>query len=433
MPAGRLRVLPESLEAQSTRLRRLRGDELQSAIADLRTLSQRLDAAWSGEARAAFGDGFSSWLTRVERRGHDLERLAGFLSATAAECRALEADLVDGASVVPERPHNNDATRAQTSAGGAGGLVGTAGPLFGLGGGINARAGGTFSPIALTGNPLEDLWNWLMSLFGAAPQPQSTPTPTAMSPLTVGVTPGSTPDPYPWAPTDSGGASPVVCTADPSTTPANLQPYLINAACTDLVGQLEPDQAALLIQQVNSGQTILTPLYVNGFWVLQATDTLTGKTSILATAQDEDGSAVGNDGGAASPGGGGSGPTGAQDPAEAARLIQKVQDNGAKISPERVTWIRELDDGRIVWLEQGNDRSGLEHIVASHGDQFQTKGVPPADIPAILADAIESEPVLVFDSGEAIYSVSYGGNRFHVLIAVGDNGYIVTAHPISLP
>ena len=119
--------------------------------------------------------------------------------------------------------------------------------------------------------------------------------------------------------------------------------------------------------------------------------------------------------------------------AEAARLIQTVQDNGATISPERVTWIRKLDDGRIVWLEQGNDRSGLEHIVASHGDQFQTKGVPLADIPAVLADAIESEPVLVFDSGEAIYSVSHGGNTFHVLIAVGDNRYIVTAHPISLP
>ncbi len=70
-------------------------------------------------------------------------------------------------------------------------------------------------------------------------------------------------DPVPLEAAYSSGTNPVVCAADPNTTPANVQPYLIDAACTNLIGQLEPDQAAQLIREVNSGQTILTPMLVN--------------------------------------------------------------------------------------------------------------------------------------------------------------------------
>lgn len=427
MPSGTLRVLPESLEAQSARLRRLRTDEFQAALADLHALSQRLDGAWSGDARAAFGDTFSNWLSRAADRGPDLERISAFLSATAAEYRALETDLVNGVGDGLDRRHQNNATRGQSSSGSATGYG------FG-GGGMHAGVGSTFSPIAVSGNPLEDLWNWLIGLFGGAPQPQPTPTPTATTPMTVDVPPQPMPLPYPWEPTDSDGASPVVCTADPSTTPANLQPYLINVACTNLIGQLEPDQAALLIQEVNSGQTILTPMLINGFWVLQATNTLSGEKSILATAQDDDGDGLPNGTGSTETGGtGGAGPSTGSDTETAARLIKQVQDSGRKISPEQVNWIRELEDGRIVWLEEGNPKSGLQHIVTEHGLQFQTKGVPIDDIPQLLAAAVESKPVVVYDTGEAIYSVSYGGKTFNVLIAIGGNGYIVTAHPITLP
>ena len=88
--------------------------------------------------------------------------------------------------------------------------------------------------------------------FGVGPQPQPTPAPTATTPMIVGVTPQPMPLPYPWEPTSSDGTSPVVCVADPSTTPADLQPYPTNAACTNLVGQLEPDQAALLMRSDTS-------------------------------------------------------------------------------------------------------------------------------------------------------------------------------------
>jgi hypothetical protein len=40
------------------------------------------------------------------------------------------------------------------------------------------------------------------------------------------------------------------------------------------------------------GSSILTPMFVDGFWILQTTNTLTGGAKILATAQDEDGDGI---------------------------------------------------------------------------------------------------------------------------------------------
>jgi hypothetical protein len=245
------------------------------------------------------------------------------------------------------------------------------------------------------------------------------------------VNPWPTPSQFPWEAADSDDTHSVVCTADPSTTPANLQPYLINAACTNLVGQLEPNAAAQLIQEVNSGQTVLTPMFVNGFWVLQATNALTGETHILATVQDEDGTSAGN--GETSGGGSGAGPSGAQDPEEVVRLIRQVKDSGTKISPEKVTWIRQLEDSRIVWLEEGNDSSGLAHIVDGHADQFANKGVPVEQIPALIEQAVTQSPVIGTRSGGSIYTVEYNGRQFSMLVVVSHNGYIVSAYPITFP
>ena len=372
MPPGTLRVLPDVLEAQSARLKRLRIDELQATLADLRTVSQRLDGVWSSEARAAFGDTFSGWLSRAAGRGPDLERIAAFLSVTAGDYRALEADLVGAASDVPEHPHQNDATRAHPSPGGGAG--------FGTGGGLYAGAGGTLSPIALTGNPLEDLWNWLMSLFGAGPQPQPTPTPTATTPMAVGVTPQPMPLPYPWEPTSSDGTSPVVCVADPSTTPADLQPYLINAACTNLVGQLEPDQAALLMQQVESGQTELGLVRVGDFWVLQAIDRGSTEPRILATAQDEDGDGLPDSGGAtgaAATGGAGAGA--ASEAGEVTRrTIQEAEQELARFPQiERTSGYDDL--ARALASESPGQRSGAQRVLdalAMLGDDAVEVGRP---------------------------------------------------------
>lgn len=41
--------------------------------------------------------------------------------------------------------------------------------------------------------------------------------------------------------------------------------------------------------------------------------------------------------------------------------------------------ITKTADGKLVWLEKGNSKAGLEHIM-QHADQFATKGIPKEKI-----------------------------------------------------
>ena len=49
-------------------------------------------------------------------------------------------------------------------------------------------------------------------------------------------------------------------------------------------------------------------------------------------------------------------------------LISEVQANGEKISPDKVVLITRDPNQNIVWMEKGNDRAGLEHIINNHSN-----------------------------------------------------------------
>ena len=54
---------------------------------------------------------------------------------------------------------------------------------------------------------------------------------------------------------------------------------------------------------------------------------------------------------------------------EGKALIDEVIANGYKISPEKVVLITRDPTGKIVWLEEGNSSSGLQHIIDRHGHE----------------------------------------------------------------
>ena len=67
---------------------------------------------------------------------------------------------------------------------------------------------------------------------------------------------------------------------------------------------------------------------------------------------------------------------------EGQALIDEVVANGDKISPDKVLMITRDPSGKIVWMEEGNSSSGLQHIVGrgkvrSHGHDMNVQKFLP--------------------------------------------------------
>ncbi|EHR63701.1 hypothetical protein [Saccharomonospora cyanea] len=121
--------------------------------------------------------------------------------------------------------------------------------------------------------------------------------------------------------------------------------------------------------------------------------------------------------------------TSAPDPA----LIAEVQRQGHKISPERVVRIARLPDDRIVWLEEGNEDSGLAHIEAAHASHFERYGIAKSDIVNVVFDALTRGIYQgVSGSNRNVYEISYRGKSRRIAVTVGNNGYIVGANPVRI-
>lgn len=322
MHAPHLRLQLEPLEASARRIGDLRSNELEPALRDLATLNRRLDDAWSGQARAAFDTAFADTLARLALAGPDLARVQVCLQIVVVDYRELERQLVAAIHGDEARPHDNGASRRP-----GGGVSG----LGGGGAGLSATASaGTIPLAALTGNPFEDLWSWIMSWFGAGSAPTTpTPTPSALSsgqPLSNGFPGWGTPQPTapPWA-------YPVMCTDAASTDPNHPQPFINNATCNALLTQLDPIYAAQLHQQIQDGEVALEIMTVGGVVTLVARDVATGeRRPIAATAEQGDNDEQSDTSGSA--GAGGSGPGQLPDPD---RVVETIEEQIKRVGQQR--------------------------------------------------------------------------------------------------
>jgi hypothetical protein len=113
------------------------------------------------------------------------------------------------------------------------------------------------------------------------------------------------------------------------------------------------------------------------------------------------------------------------------KLVQELKDSGVKFNEDEIVEIVRGSDGKVVWLEKGNQSSGLEHIINRHSSQFITRGIPEAQIPDAIVTAItEGDKILKVGNG-IVYRFEYAGKTQNILIVTGNNGYIVTAYPIT--
>jgi hypothetical protein len=116
-----------------------------------------------------------------------------------------------------------------------------------------------------------------------------------------------------------------------------------------------------------------------------------------------------------------------------AALMAALRAAGVKFTEAAVVGITRTAAGRLVWLEVGSAAAGLQHIVQRHGAQFAAYGARSASqIANVVMNAVRSaQPVMTYPGGAADYAIRIGDKMRIIRVVIGDNGFIVTAHPVG--
>ncbi|MFB6930713.1 virulence factor, partial [Streptomyces noursei] len=114
------------------------------------------------------------------------------------------------------------------------------------------------------------------------------------------------------------------------------------------------------------------------------------------------------------------------------KLLERLQKAGVSFSRADTLWIIEYAKPGVplAWLEKGNVKSGLVHILFRHAGEFAQVGVRVEDIPALVKKALtEGTRVGTQGEGRTIFEVVFNGKSQRVAISVGDNGFVIGANP----
>ena len=118
-------------------------------------------------------------------------------------------------------------------------------------------------------------------------------------------------------------------------------------------------------------------------------------------------------------------------------ILNELIKNGVKINPDDVVFTATDKSGQNVWLENGNNTTGLEHIKKHTNDFIAKHNIQEIHLIShlkniIIKGTIVSSKEKNLDNGkiglEKIYL--YKG-KYYTLGAIGTNGYIVSMYPIE--
>lgn len=114
-----------------------------------------------------------------------------------------------------------------------------------------------------------------------------------------------------------------------------------------------------------------------------------------------------------------------------ADLISELKSNGIKHTPEDILWIGRSANGKLVWLEIGNDKAGLKHIQAK-APNFVKRGIAESDLQELII-AVVSKGQLLGTQGRSryIFMLDFKGVREYVSVEISENGFIVGANPTN--
>ncbi|WP_313563343.1 hypothetical protein [Ruminiclostridium cellobioparum] len=118
-----------------------------------------------------------------------------------------------------------------------------------------------------------------------------------------------------------------------------------------------------------------------------------------------------------------------------AGLLDELASSGVKYNPNDVLAVTKTGNGKLVWLESGSSKAGMQHIL-DHADDFAKKGIQQNQIKDLVMESLTNGKVVGYQgrgTGRPIYEVTFGGKTYHTAITVGDNGFIVGANPTTWP
>jgi len=113
-------------------------------------------------------------------------------------------------------------------------------------------------------------------------------------------------------------------------------------------------------------------------------------------------------------------------------LIAQLRAAGVKHNPDSILRIARLSDGKIVFLEIGNDISGWQHIRKDHANDFANRGIPEDMIIDAIMSAVTRGKIIGTQGTKRkrdVYEIEFNGAVQYISISVGENGYIVGANP----
>ncbi|MGK7875874.1 MAG: hypothetical protein AB4426_22020 [Xenococcaceae cyanobacterium] len=115
-------------------------------------------------------------------------------------------------------------------------------------------------------------------------------------------------------------------------------------------------------------------------------------------------------------------------------LIAELRQAGIKHTPEKILRITKLPNGKIVFLEKGNLKAGLRHILKEHRQHFAKRGISEEQIPDVVITAVAKGKVVGSQGKDRpIYEVIFNGRTKYISVTVSNNGFIVGANPATFP
>ena len=115
-----------------------------------------------------------------------------------------------------------------------------------------------------------------------------------------------------------------------------------------------------------------------------------------------------------------------------ASLLKEMTSQGIKYTPENIVQVAKNADGKIVFLETGNSKAGLQHIIGEHAKDFANIGVSEAQIPGVVMKAVSEGKIVGYQgkgTGRPIYETVINGEVHRLAITVSSNGFMVGANP----
>lgn len=112
------------------------------------------------------------------------------------------------------------------------------------------------------------------------------------------------------------------------------------------------------------------------------------------------------------------------------KLIAHLKIQGIKHNPESIIEIAKNQKEQIIFLEVGNSKSGLQHILEQHEADFLRRGISKDQIPKLVITAVtQGTEIGIQGKSRTIYEIEFNGVTQYVSVTIANNGYIVGANP----